>query len=215
MMRHRTSLIVLAAFVAFGLGSSVSAQGKSKSAKPPTAATVSHGPKTTSHGPKTTAASHGPKTTTAKQGAASTAKGPKTTSARGPKTTTSGGQKAASARPPQASGKGTTTTQTTTQAGVVTTTLGPNVPKNAQLADRLRTRLGLAPGTDLTPYAAGFRNQGQFIAAVNNAFNHQISFTELKNLMVNQGLSLGEAKQRLGVSANTQDQVRRVPPPPQ
>jgi hypothetical protein len=206
-MRHCTSLIVLTAFLAFGLGSSVDAQGKSKSAKPPT-------PSATSHGPKTTA-SHGPKTTTAKQGGASTAKGPKTTSAGGPKTTTSGGQKAASARPPQSSGKGTTATQTTTQAGVVTTTVAPNVPKNQQLADRLRQRLGLPPGADLTSYAAGFRNQGQFIAAVNNSFNHQISFTELKNLMVNQGLSLGEAKQRLGVNVNTQDQVRRVPPPPQ
>lgn len=212
-MRHCTSLIVLAAFLGFGLGSSANAQGKSKSAKPPTAATVSHGPKTTT-GPKTTAATHGPKTTTAKQGAAATAKGPKTTSARGPKTTTSGGQKAASARPTQAAGKGNTATQTT-QTGVVTTTLAPNVPKNQQLADRLRQRLGLPLGADLTSYAAGFRNQGQFIAAVNNSFNHQISFTELKNLMVNQGLSLGEAKQRLGVSANTQDQVRRVPPPPQ
>jgi hypothetical protein len=182
-MRHRTSLIVLAAFVGLGLGSSVKAQGKSKSAKPPTAATVSHGPKTT----------------TAK-GAASTAKGPKTTSARGPKTTTNGGQKAASARPTQAAGQGT---------------LATNVPKNQQLADRLRMRLGLPAGTDLTSYAAGFKNQGQFIAAVNNSFTHQISFTELKNLMVNQGLSLGEAKQRLGVGVNTQDQVRRVPPPPQ
>ena len=214
-MRHCTSLIVLAAFLAFGPGSSVNAQSKSKSAKPPTAATVSHGPKTTtSHGPKTTAATHGPKTTTAKQGAASTAKGPKTTSARGPKTTTSGGQKAASARPTQAAGKGNTATQTT-QTGVVTTTLAPNVPKNQQLADRLRMRLGLPPGTDLTSYAAGFRNQGQFIAAVNNSFNHQISFIELKNLMVNQGLSLGQAKQRLGVNVNTQDQFRRVAPPPQ
>lgn len=203
-MRHCTSLIVLAAFLGFGLGSSANAQGKSKSAKPPTAATVSHGPKTTT----------GPKTATAKQGATATAKGPKTTSARGPKTTTSGGQKAASARPAQAAGKGNTATQTT-QTGVVTTTLAPNVPKNPQLADRLRQRLGLPLGADLTSYAAGFRNQGQFIAAVNNSFNHQISFTELKNLMVNQGLSLGEAKQRLGVSVNTQDQVRRVPPPPQ
>lgn len=214
-MRQCTSLIVLATFLAFGLGSSVAAQGKSKSAKPPTAATTSHGPKTTtSHGPKTTATSHGPKTTTAKQGAASTAKGPKTTSAGGPKTTTPGGAKAASARPTQASGQGNKAT-TTTQAGVVSPTLAPNVPKNPQLADRLRQRLGLPPGTDLAPYAADFKNQGQFIATVNNAYNHQISFTELKNLMVNEGLSLGQAKQRLGVGVNTQDETRRAPRPPQ
>jgi hypothetical protein len=188
-------LIVLAAFLAFGLDAVVDAQGKSKNAKPPTA--------TVSHGPKTTATSHGPKTTTAKQGAASTAKGPKTTSGGGPKTTT-GGSKA-----------GNKASTTTTQAGAVSPTLAPNVPKNPQLADRLRQRLGLPPGTDLAPYAADFKNQGQFIATVNQAYNHQISFTELKKLMVNEGLSLGQAKQRLGVGVNTQEETRRAPRPPQ
>ena len=146
----------------------------------------------TAQGPKTTV-SHGPKTTS--QGAKSTTRGPKTSTARGPKTTSGGTQRAASGRPAQ------------------TTAQGPNVPKSPQLQDRLRTRLGLPEGTDLTPYAADFKNQGQFIAAVNNAYNHNISFTELKNLMVNEGLSLGEAKQRLGVGENTQDAVRRPRPP--
>ena len=197
-MRHCTKLIVLAALLAFGSPTVLDAQGRGRGPKP-----------TTAHGPKTTAtqggssAARGPKTTTTR--------GPKpkttttTASARGPKTTSKGGQKAATAS--------TNQSRRTGQADVTTT--ATNLPKNPQLQDRLRTRLGLPPGTDLTPYAADFRNQGQFIAAVNNAYNHQISFTELKNLMVNQGLSLGEAKQRLGVGVNAQDEIRRAPRPPQ
>lgn len=205
-MRHCTRLIVLAALLAFGSTTVLDAQGRGRGPKP-----------TTAHGPKTTV-SHGGSKTTATQGGSSAARGPKTTTtrgpkaktttttttARGPKTASKGGQKAATASASQG--------RRTGQADVTTT--ATNLPKNPQLQDRLRTRLGLPPGTDLTPYAADFKNQGQFIAAVNNAYNHQISFTELKNLMVNQGLSLGEAKQRLGV-VDAQDEVRRAPRPPQ
>lgn len=41
----------------------------------------------------------------------------------------------------------------------------------------------LPPGTDLQSAAQGFKNRGQFIAAVNASTNHNISFDELKSKM--------------------------------
>jgi sensor domain CHASE-containing protein len=43
--------------------------------------------------------------------------------------------------------------------------------------------------------SAGFRNLGQFVAAVNVSNNLGISFTELKTRMVTDGMSLGQAIQ--------------------
>ena len=43
------------------------------------------------------------------------------------------------------------------------------------------------------PAAAGFRNLGQFNAAVNASYNHELPFAELKTRMVDQGMSLGQA----------------------
>ena len=45
--------------------------------------------------------------------------------------------------------------------------------------------------------ALGFKNQGQFIAAVNVASNHGISFVDLKTNMVKDGLSLGQSIHKL------------------
>ena len=206
-MRHCTRLIVLAALLTFGSTTVADAQSRGRGPKPTTA----HGPKTTvSHGgPKTTAtqggssAARGPKTTTTRGPKAKTT--PTTTTARGPKTTSKGGQKAATAS--------TNQSRRTGQADVTTT--ATNLPKNPQLRDRLRTRLGLPPGTDLTPYAADFRNQGQFIAAVNVSHNLGITFTELKALMVTEGLSLGQAIQRLRPGVNADNEIRRASQLPQ
>lgn len=70
-----------------------------------------------------------------------------------------------------------------------------------------RARAVLPPGTDLTLATAGFKNYGQFVAAVNNAQNHGLDFARLKALMTGINLdgtrtgqptlSLGQAKQRL------------------
>jgi hypothetical protein len=57
----------------------------------------------------------------------------------------------------------------------------------------LQSRLPV--GTDLTAAAAGFRNLGQFVAAVNVSNNLGIPFLELKTRMVDQGMSLGQAIQ--------------------
>jgi hypothetical protein len=86
-------------------------------------------------------------------------------------------------------------TTTTTTAGS-TTTLSPvqlKLQKNTNLASKLQSRL--PAGTSLTRAASGFRNLGQFVAAVNVSHNLGIPFAELKTRMVDQGMSLGQAIQ--------------------
>ena len=85
----------------------------------------------------------------------------------------------------------TTTTTTSTPTGTTLTPVQQKLQKNTNLASKLRSRL--PAGTDLMLAAAGFRNLGQFIAAVNASYNHGLSFTELKIRMVDQGMSLGQA----------------------
>jgi hypothetical protein len=87
-------------------------------------------------------------------------------------------------------------TTTTTTAGSTTTTLSSvqlKLQKNTNLASKLQSRL--PAGTSLTLAAAGFRNLGQFVAAVNVSNNLGIPFAELKTRMVDQGMSLGQAIQ--------------------
>jgi hypothetical protein len=63
--------------------------------------------------------------------------------------------------------------------------------KNTNLASKLQSRLPL--GTDLMLAADGFRNLGQFVAAVNVSNNLTIPFADLKTRMVTDGMSLGQA----------------------
>jgi hypothetical protein len=82
---------------------------------------------------------------------------------------------------------------------------GPTVPlnkaqqllmKNDNLRLKLQTRLG---GMDPVVAASGFRNLGQFVAAVNVSFNNPtVSFRALKALMTGTPpMSLGQALQQL------------------
>jgi hypothetical protein len=69
---------------------------------------------------------------------------------------------------------------------------------NPNLRAKLQSRL--PPGTDIYAAAAGFGNFGQFVAAVNNSYNHNLSFEALKALMTGpEAMSLGQAKKQLGV----------------
>jgi hypothetical protein len=63
-------------------------------------------------------------------------------------------------------------------------------------------------GTDLMTAAEGFRNLGQFVAAVNVSNNLGLSFTELKTRMVDDGMSLGQAAKDLRSSTDTTVAVR-------
>jgi hypothetical protein len=62
----------------------------------------------------------------------------------------------------------------------------------------------MLPGTmTIEEASAGFRNQGQFIAALNVSKNQNIDFVQLKDAMTLDGLSLGQAAK----------QVRNAPAP--
>jgi hypothetical protein len=102
----------------------------------------------------------------------------------------------------------TKSTSTTTTTATGTTTLSPvqqKLQQNTQLASKLQSRL--PAGTNLTTAASGFRNLGQFVAAVNVSKNLGIPFPQLKTQMVSNGLSLGQAIQKLRPSADSQTAV--------
>jgi hypothetical protein len=62
----------------------------------------------------------------------------------------------------------------------------------------------LPAGMTLEAATAGFRNQGQFIAAVNASKNQGVSFVDLQKAMTQDGLSVGQAVKK----------VKSTPPPP-
>jgi hypothetical protein len=68
----------------------------------------------------------------------------------------------------------------------------------------------LPAGMTVQQAALGFKNQGQFIAAVNAANNHGISFVALKTRMVDGGLSLGQSIQQLKPSLDGQVEAARA-----
>ena len=92
-----------------------------------------------------------------------------------------------------AHGKPTTTTSPAVAAGGTLTPVQQKLQQNTNLASKLQSRL--PPGTDLNTAAAGFRNLGQFVAAVNVSNNLGLDFPTLKTAMVTDGKSLGQAIQ--------------------
>jgi hypothetical protein len=105
---------------------------------------------------------------------------------------------------PKTSGSPTQAPSTTT----TTTTTSPVAQKIAshpQLASRLQPLL--PNGTTLDAAAMGFRNQGQFIAALHVSHNLGIPFTSLKSQMVDHHLSLGQAIHQLKPTANSTDEA--------
>lgn len=80
--------------------------------------------------------------------------------------------------------------------------IAANIEKNPQLEARIRSMLP----ADMTIAQAseGFRNQGQFIAAVNASKNHDIPFADLKTQMTGDSASsLGQAVQKLRPGTDT------------
>jgi hypothetical protein len=82
------------------------------------------------------------------------------------------------------------------------------LPRNPRLVERLR--LLLPAGTDMNTAAAGFKNQGQFVAAVHVSNNLGLPFFELKTRMVDQNMSLGQAIQQLRPGIDATDAARRA-----
>jgi hypothetical protein len=79
-----------------------------------------------------------------------------------------------------------------------TTTNVPLSKAQQKLASnpKLREKMQLRLGRDPMAAAAGFKNLGQFVAAVNVSNNLGIDFDMLKTLMVRRGMSLGQAIQQ-------------------
>ena len=194
------TMIAFVSAVAFVLASAttVLAQGKRGSAPKPqhvsskgtttrvssqktTKAPKTSGPRTTAAGSQT---SKGPKTTTVK----ATGK-TKTTSS--PATTTARTDTARTTKTAKADARATTTSDTATP--VALTRVQERLQKNTKLAERLEGRL--PRGTDLMDAAEGFRNLGQFVAAVNVSNNLRLDFDKLKVAIVDDGKSLGQAIQ--------------------
>lgn len=87
------------------------------------------------------------------------------------------------------------TAPTATTTNVALTPVQQKLQKNTNLASKLTSRL--PPGTDLMTASSGFRNLGQFVAAVNVSNNLGIPFDQLKTKMVTDGRSLGQSIQSL------------------
>ena len=97
----------------------------------------------------------------------------------------------------------TQTTTTTTETNAFKT--NPN--QEARLLKML------PPGTNIQDAAMGFKNRGQFIAAVNASTNHNISFVELKARMT--GIPVGGTVPTMPpMSLGQALQSFKVTPPP-
>jgi hypothetical protein len=145
------------------------------------------------------------KTTTSPKTSTTTAKNTKSTKGAAAKDTTS--------TPSTATTTAATTTSTSTSSGTTTTTTTlstaqQKLQKNTNLANKLGSRL--PAGTDLIQAAAGFRNLGQFVAAVNVSNNLGIPFADLKVKMVDEHLSLGQSIQALKPTASGTIEARRA-----
>ena len=190
-----------------------------------------HRPKTTASKPPTV---KGPKTTVPKSVAST-----KTMKGKAPTKATSAGAKASKTKSTTNPGlsKKTTTTSTdattTTKKDSTSTSTPPDggvwAPDNP-VAQKLSTKPkllnkvtnSLPPGTDLNAATAGFKNFGQFVAAVNVSNNLGIEFGDLKAAMTGTTLageptgegtlSLGQAIQTLkpGVDAVTEAQTAQT-----
>jgi hypothetical protein len=204
-----------------GNGGSKAPKAQAPSTKPTQspkapAPTAAKGPKAPKAGaPTTTKSGHGKTTATAKatapKGKSDVASG-KTTKAKA-STATAKNTKSASTTTTSTTDSGVTGTNTGTSSTTTgdTVSLSPaqqKLQKNTNLASKLQSRL--PAGTDLMTAAEGFRNLGQFVAAVNVSNNLGIPFADLKMKMVDEHLSLGQSIQALKPTASGTIEAQRA-----
>jgi len=191
---------------------------KPRATKPAAPKTVAAGHTVTKQPvPKTATSKAAPKATTAKpapklakQTADKTKPSAKAAATKAPKKESASLKKAAVTKKADSKKKASTQkadakkkTEATTAAATTTTTiplenLSPvqqKLAKNTNLASKLQSRL--PAGTNLMDAADGFRNLGQFVAAVNVSNNLNIPFENLKTDMVTKKMSLGQSIQDL------------------
>lgn len=92
-------------------------------------------------------------------------------------------------------GRGASSDLTSTATGPGNSPIATKISRNPQQLARITAML--PPGMTLDQAAAGFRNQGQFIAALNASKNQGIAFADLQKAMTVDGLSLGQAVRQL------------------
>lgn len=208
------------------------AQGHGASGKPasPKAATSGKPVTTTTHstGKPTTTGKPVATTAQAKGKPATTGKPTKPTSGKPATATTTTSTSSSTSK--HSGATSTSTTTTTTASGSTATPLNPIAAKIASkpnLSTKINGMLPIDPvtGVKMTLDAAsmGFKNQGQFIAALHVSQNLGISFTELKSHMVTvtpgvagqpttatQTGSLGQAIQASKRTANVTTEVERA-----
>jgi len=121
-------------------------------------------------------------------------KATKPAGAHGPKSTAHGNSGSAATK---GSGHSTPKTTKTTGSAKATGTSPRSSSSTLSIPPSLGTKLQsrLPAGTNLDTASTGFRNLGQFVAAVNVSNNLGIPFTELKTRMVDRDMSLGRAIQ--------------------
>ncbi len=78
--------------------------------------------------------------------------------------------------------------------------------QNTRLSSRLQSLL--PAGTSAQAAASGFKNLGQFVAAVHVSHNLGIPFSQLKADMVGSGMSLGKAIHELKPEVNAKKEVK-------
>jgi hypothetical protein len=219
---HR-SILALAASTALIVSVPVYAQRGHGGGKPTTTPAGSHAPSTATHGSSGTT-THGNSGASTHGNSAATTHGQSGSHGPATKPTSSGSTHGSGNAHGTGSGnthstETATTTKKSTSAPAATTTTGSGstttltpvqqkLQQNTKLADKLRNRL--PDNTSLMDAAEGFRNLGQFVAAVNVSNNLGLDFTALKTSMVDDGMSLGQAIQNVKKTANVETEVRRA-----
>jgi hypothetical protein len=189
---------------AVALTTTVSAQGKGAgAAKTPHVTTQA--PKSvgnTTHGPKS-----GPATSAGKSASAGSSHKASTTASTSAGSSDQSGKGSSRAKAPTSTtpSTGTTAAADAVPPNPVSTKVANNPAQLAKIQPQLD-----ALGLTLEEATAGFRNQGQFIAALNAAKNRNLDFVALQEAMTVEGLSLGQAAKKL---TNTPP-VPETPPAP-
>jgi len=80
--------------------------------------------------------------------------------------------------------------------------------QNTKLSARLQSLL--PAGASPQAAASGFKNLGQFVAAVHVSHNLSISFSQIKAEMAGSGMSLGKAIHQLNPNVNPKSELKRA-----
>ena len=206
MKLHTLARVAVVVAVAFGLSTVpvVAKPGGGSKAK----TTVKTTPKVSVKTAPKVSVKTAPKGGAMTHGAATSGSHRPVATAHGPKSTSHASKPAKPTSPTthgnSAKGSGTGSTATTTPTLTTPPTKAQQLlAKNTKLRAKLLTRL--PAGTDIDLAAAGFRNLGQFVAAVNVSNNLGLSFDALKARMTGTDpVSLGQAIQQVkGLDATT------------